>query len=341
MLFAACLTISSCKKDKINQSNRPDKLTSESGNSNQGSRGSSHCINTSGVSVESGVLVFSSKDEFNNTVSEIQLLHDSLCNTDSLDFYKVSECFESGFNYISLRSIIQASHINSLNNDLYDIDNDLDGKYFPHLGIRTVCNYKGEVKVGEELHVYTNYGDIFIVHDGTTNYTDAIISQSFSDLRDVSRYKMDGSEYYYDNSGAEILRSSKKDCKTWNKLDNKYYNNGNRMIRLRNWCLNAPTLNTTGSETWAYRKVGRTWVLAWVNGLNVNYGGNYENSNCDYMAFISGANSGNNVHHRRSSNDIWTSNGYAMNVARRVTNNTYGGNAWHGGFSGTLNITVN
>lgn len=112
------------------------------------------------------------------------------------------------------------------------------------------------------------------------------------------------------------------------------------MIRLSNWTLNAPTLNTTGSETWVYRKVGITWVLAWVSGLNVNYGGDIHNKNCDWMVFMSGANSGSNNHHRRAANDVWTSNGFAMNVARSVVKNTYGGNAWASG-SGVLNITVN
>lgn len=340
IVLAAGLLIFSCKKDKITQSPQSTHLNDVNNNLNYASRGLSPCVGTTGISANAGVLEFSTKNHFNDVVRDIQFRHDSLCNSDSLDFFKVSRCFESNFNYTSLRSIIYDSHIAALNHDTYDIANDLDGKYMPHVGIRTVCNNKGEVKIEGELHVFTSYGDVFIVHDGSTNFTNAIISQNFNALRNVSRYKMDGSEYYYDNNGAEVLRNGKKDCKTWNHLNNKYYNSGRRMIRLRNWTLNLPTLNTSGSETWAYRKVGSTWVLAWVNGLNVTFGGSIHNTNCDWMVNMSGSNSGNNVHHRRTSNDIWTSNGFAMNVARRVNNGTFGGNAWHSNQSGTLNITV-
>lgn len=340
MLGFVTFAFVACKKEDLVKNNTVEPQNTQDNVSQVSQRGLDVCVGINNVSAVNGILRFSSVADFQNTARGIQLRHDSLCNGDSLDFFRVSKCFENNFNYTSLRSIIFTSHLNALSNEIYDIENDLDNKYFPHIGVRTVCNAQGEVFVGNELQVYTAYGDIFIIHNGNTNYTNDIISKEYKNLRNVSRYKMDGSELYYDNLGNESLKSAPKNCKTWLHINNKYYNNGRRMIRLSNFSLNSPNLVSSGSETWVYRKVGPTWVLAWVNGLNVNYGGNFQNKNCDHMAFISGGISGNNAHHRRRANDQWTPNGFAMNIARRVSNGTFGGNAWHASQSGNLNITV-
>ncbi len=334
LLYAtASIIFTACKKESqqsVNQPGQGGNLTTAKDNSQQ----RSGCPATNGITCSDGLLVFDGYDNFKLVVEDIQDAYDDTANDDTTNTETQPQCFESNFNYTSLRSVLFTAHTNALANEVYDPSSDIFYHYVPHTGIRTVCNSNGEVLIGQELHIFTNQGDEFIVHNGDRSFTAQINNGDFTTLDGVTQYAYNGSVTDYNNGTAiVIIPFTTGDCKPWTKIKTKTYANNKKMLVLSTWVGNTAYLNTSGSDVTAFRKVLGGWVPMWTDNLYVDYAGNYRNKFCNVMAGLSGNQGPNWAHYRRAANDIFTPNGFANNVFRAVGNGEFGGNASASGCS--------
>lgn len=247
--FVAILT--SCKKENLlpenNNSQNPTMKTRSSGDVQ-------FCLEASLVCEQNGVLIFPSLDAFQKVVEDIDRKHEQWsANGESEEAeYKISLRFEAMFSYSSLRKQIYNERELWLNNDELDINNDPSDKWTEGIGLRTVLNSNGAVKIGNIIYVCRAFGETFEIADGNFETMNLIIGGQRTGLTNTILHKADGSEV--DASNGNVLKVA-DDCFAWRtKSDERTYNNNARKLKGKVWVHNLPFYANIGSESEHFKK---------------------------------------------------------------------------------------
>jgi hypothetical protein len=264
------------------------------------------CPEASLVCEQNGVLVFPSLEAFQKVVEDIDQKHEQWpANGESEEAeYKVSPRFEAMFSYSSLRKQIHNERELWLNNDELDINNDPSDKWTEGIGLRTVLNSNGAVKIGNIIYVCRAFGETFEISDGDFTTMNSIIGGQITGLPNTILHKADGSEI--DASNGNILKAA-DDCFAWKSASGESnYSGGNRKLKGKVWVHNLPFYANIGSESEHFKKKNNGgWKKEKANTITTQSGGTLYDRNCRTSGNISIGQTKNNKKQVSSSVTYW------------------------------------
>lgn len=207
--------------------------------------------------------------------------------------FKISIRFEALFNYISLRSVIHNEREAWLNNTELDLASDPDDKWVEGIGIRTLINSNGAIKIGNSIYIVKPYGETYEVTDGNFETMTAIVNGQTTGLNKTIIHRADGSEI--DGSNGNVLKAA-SDCFSWKtKSDERTYKSGTRKAKGKVWVHNLPFYANIGSETENFKKKSNGgWQKNNANTIYTASGGRLYDRDCKDSGTISMSKTKNN-----------------------------------------------
>jgi len=283
-LASIALLWTSCKKEEIlNPSSNPSVSSSQLRTAGD----VTFCNEASLVSEQSGVLIFPDVTTLQKVVEDIELKHSEWqANGQSeQDEFKISISFESLFNYTSLRNQINNDREIWLNNNELDITNDPDDKWVEGIGIRTVLNSNGAIKIGNSIFVVKQFGDTYEITDGNFETMTAIVNVQTSGLSKTIIHKADGSQV--DGSNGTVLKAA-SDCDGWmTKSGQVKYKSNTRLLKGKVWVHNLPFYANIGSKSENFKKSGNNWNKSKANSIYTSSAGTLYDNQCKNSGTLS------------------------------------------------------
>lgn len=294
LLYCAALTIFivGCKKEQLNA---PLNNSQNSVAQLRTAGDVTFCSETSLVCEQNGVLIFPNISTLQKVVEDIELKHSEWQANGQAEQaeFKISIRFESLFSYSSLRNSIFNERETWLNNTELNLATDPDDKWVEGLGIRTVLNSNGAIKIGNSIFIVKPLGETFEVIDGSIETMTAIINGQTSGLNKTIIYKADGSEI--DGSNGNILKAA-DECFSWKtKSDERTYKSGQRKVKGKVWVHNLPFYANIGSESENFKKKNNgSWQKNHASTIYTASGGTLYDRNCKDFGNISMSKTRNN-----------------------------------------------
>lgn len=190
------------------------------------------------------------------------------------------------FDYSSLRNIIQTKRELWFNTSELDIKNDPDDKWVEGIGIRTVLNSNGAIKIGNIIYVVKPLGETFEITDGSFETMTLIINGQTSGLHKTIIHKADGSEI--DGNNGSVLKVA-AECKGWRSNSKEEpYKSGTRKLKRKVWVHNFPFYASVGSESENFRKKNNgSWTTSNASSIGTTSGGVLYSNLCNYFDKLS------------------------------------------------------
>ncbi|GAB4143391.1 MAG: hypothetical protein Fur0041_18480 [Bacteroidia bacterium] len=284
-LAAIALLWTSCKKEEIlNPASNPSVSSTQLRTAGD----VTFCNEASLICEQNGVLIFPDLTTLQKVVEDIELKHSEWqANGQSEQAeFKISIRFESLFNYTSLRNHIHNEREVWLENAELNISTDPDDKWVEGIGIRTVINTNGAIKIGNSIFVVKPFGETFEVTDGSFATMTAIVNGQTAGLNKTIIHKADGSQI--DGSNGSVLRAA-SDCFSWKtKSDERTYKSGQRKAKGKVWVHNLPFYANIGSETENFKKKNNgNWQKNNASNIYTASGGTLYDRDCKNSGTIS------------------------------------------------------
>lgn len=283
-LAAISLLWTSCKKEEIlNPASNPSVSSTQLRTAGD----VTFCNEASLVCEQNGVLIFPDVTTLQKVVEDIELKHSEWqANGQSEQAeFKISIRFESLFNYTSLRNQIHNDREIWLNNTELDIATDPDDKWVEGIGIRTVLNSNGAIKIGNAIFVIKPFGETFEVTDGSFATMTAIVNGQTTGLNKTIIHKADGAQV--DGSNGSVLKAA-GDCDGWmTKSGQVNYKSNTRRLKGKVWVHNLPFYANIGSESENFKKNGNNWKKSNANSINTSSAGTLYDNQCKNSGTLS------------------------------------------------------
>lgn len=209
------------------------------------------------LSVENGMLVFSSKEfyleiyheldrkneEFQNKVSKNSLSDSNESELGTTD-NKVLKNFEKQHSFFSLRKQIEEKEEIWLNKETLDLENDPDEHFVNGEVLRTLLNPNAEIKIGNSIFKMTESGIMYEITNSDMEILDNLRNGVFDDSDKLIKHFKNDSKGYYLNKHRTVQR---------------YYDDNKKMFKAKVTVTNAPYLRFIKGTTRSFKKKRNSW----------------------------------------------------------------------------------
>ena len=239
------------------------------------------------IAQQNGVLVFSDQALFQIIVEEIETLYNKYED-------EVVKELEKKFNYTSLKSEIDLLQEEWLNTENADFKEDPDDKWFDGIGLRTLLNNQGVIKIGESVFVTLEIEKLQVVE---------ITNGDFKLIKDVFNGNYKSKNIVVHTLENSTASRKADDCRQIQVTSGyKNYKNNTRRLKGKVWVYHIPFYSEWGckSKNFEIKKNGHLKKKK-ANHIEVLSGGNLYGRQC--VLVYSSASMGNSKNNKQKVSD--------------------------------------